>query len=137
MSPVEKRVLGAYNGMWADMEKAARTADYRSSALATHTVDPATGQLQRTLLQFHRLGWVVKGHVVTHPTVVSVRPSSNPRHAKIVDCLDETHWLTYDAKTGKLTDNKPGQHHRVHAFVRRTTDGWKVESFTIAGGGSC
>lgn len=130
-------VIEAYQGMWADVVSAARTADYRSPLLAAHTIDPATGQLRRTLLTFDRMGWVAKGTVVTHPEVLSASPGSDHVHAQVMDCLDETHWLTYYAGSGKLTDDKPGQRHQIAALMRHTTDGWTVESFTVAPGGSC
>jgi hypothetical protein len=133
----DQAVIQAYEGMWADMVDAARTADYRSPSLEAHAVDPATGQLRRTLLGLHQMGWVAKGSVVPDPTIVSTSPPEEPVHAELVDCLDETHWLTYAAGTDKLTDDKPGQRHQVAALMRRTADGWKVESFTIAAGGSC
>lgn len=132
-----RSVILAYDGMWADVVEAGRTADYGAPSLAVHTVDPATGQLRRTLLALHQMGWVAKGSVVPHPTIVSMSPPNEPVHAEIVDCLDETDWLTYHADTGELTDDKPGQRHQVTAVMRRSADGWKVESFTIASGGSC
>jgi hypothetical protein len=129
-------VLAAYDGMWADMTTAARTADYGSPVLAAHTVDPATGQLRRMLLAFHDMGWVAKGQPVPQPTVVSVS-AGQPPTAQIADCLDETQWLTYRADTGALTDTKPGQRFAVTAVVRQASDGWKVESFDVGAGGSC
>lgn len=130
-------VIQAYDGMWADMAEAAQTADYGSPTLAAHTVDPATGQLQRTLLTFHQMGWVAKGNPVPHPTVVSMSPPNQPTSAQVVDCLDNTHWLTYRADTGALADDQPGQRHSVSAVLRLGTDGWKVESFEVGAGGSC
>lgn len=130
-------VIQAYDGMWADMAVAAHTADFGSPLLALHTVDPATGQLRRTLLTFHQRGWIAKGTPVPHPTVSSMNPSTEPTSAQVVDCLDNTHWLTYRTDTGAPADDRPGQHHSVSAVLRLGADGWKVESFEVGAGGSC
>lgn len=137
LSSVDTAVLAAYDGMWSDLQRAALTANFRSPLLAAHTVDPATGQLQRTLLTFYRLGWVAKGSPVPHPHVVSLTPSSQPRFAVVADCVDETHWLTYYARTGKLTDNRPGQRFPVTAQLRVTPGGWRVESYVVGNAGAC
>lgn len=134
---VDRAILSAYTGMWADMQKAALTADYASPLLADHTVDPATGQLRRTLLTFHRLGWIAKGAPVPHPRVTSLSPSTAPQFATVNDCLDETRWFTYDAATGKPTDSKPGARFAVTAQLRDTISGWRVEEYSVGAAGSC
>lgn len=131
----EQAVIQAYDGMWADMVDAARTADYRSPALAAHTVDPATGQLQRTLLTYSRLGIVGKGTVRTDPQLTSLNPQTG--QATLTDCLDDRNWLTYNAATGKLTDNRPGGRTPTDATVRRVGDAWKVSSYEVHVGQSC
>lgn len=135
VSPVDQRIVDAYDGMWADTVKAARTADYRSPALAAHTVDPATGQLRRTLLTYSRLGIVVKGNLHTRPQVTSVDQATG--QATLSDCLDDTHWLTYYARTGQLTDNKPGGRTVTTATLRRTDGRWQVSSYVIHRGEAC
>lgn len=122
-------VTEAYQGMWADVVSAARTADYRSPSLAAHTVDPATGQLRRTLLTYSQLGVVVKGILVTHPRMTSL--DLHAGQATVADCLDDTRWLTYAAKTGQLTDNRPGSRKVTDATVRRVVGQWRVSSYVI------
>lgn len=128
-------VIQAYEGMWADMVEAARTADYRSSTLAAHTVDPATGQLRRTLLTYSRLGVVVKGRLRTDPHLTSLKPRLG--QATLTDCLDDRDWLTYDAKTGKPTDSEPGGRTVTDATLRRVDGAWQVSSYVIHRGHSC
>lgn len=128
-------VIQAYDGMWADMVQAARTADYRSPVLAAHTADPATGQLQRTLLTYSRLGVVVKGAVHTDPRVTSLNPQAG--QATLIDCLDDRDWLTYDAATGKLTDDRPGGRTVTDATLRRVDGAWKISSYVVHVGQSC
>jgi hypothetical protein len=123
--------------MWADMQSAALTANYRSPLLTAHTVDPATGQLQRTLFTYARLGIVVKGHLGFDPKVVSLTPPSNPQFASLHDCLDGTHWLTYYAATGRLTDNRPGTRTQLDATLRLVAGQWRVSSYTIHLGEHC
>lgn len=135
ISPVDQPILDAYDGMWADMVQAARTADYRSPTLAAHTVDPATGQLQRTLLTYSRLGIVVKGELRTHPHVTSV--NQNTGQATLTDCLDDTHWLTYYEKSGAPTDNKPGSRTVTTATLRKADGRWQVSSYVIHRGEAC
>lgn len=130
-----RAVIDAYQGMWADMVDAARTADYRSPSLAAHTVDPATGQLQRTLLAYSRLGVVVKGTLRTDPHLTSLNPELG--QATLTDCLDDRNWLTYDAATGKLTDNQPGARTVTDATLRRVDGAWKVSSYVVHVGQSC
>lgn len=135
ISPVDQRIINAYDGMWADMVQAARTADYRSPKLAAHTVDPATGQLRRTLLTYSRLGIVVKGELQTHPHVTSLNQATG--QATLTDCLDDTHWLTYYQKTGELTDNKPGGRTVTTATLRQADGRWQVSSYMIHRGEAC
>jgi hypothetical protein len=114
---------------------AARTANYHSPLLRSHTIDPATGQLQRTLFAYRRLGVIVKGRLRTHPDVTSLDMRSG--EATLSDCLDDTHWLTYYVSTNRPTDNRLGTRTVTDATLRRVRGTWRVSSYLIHRGHSC
>jgi hypothetical protein len=129
--------IGAYDAMWQDMAAAARTADYQSSRLAQHAAGDALSMLTRGVYTNRLRGVVVKGQPVTHPTVTSLEPSTEPTTAIISDCFNDTNWLNYIASTGQLQDQVPGGRHQTTATVTEIGGGWKVTELQVGAAGTC
>jgi hypothetical protein len=129
-----------YLAMWTDMVAAGKTADYRSPHLADHAASQALLLLSQGLLSDHQDGVVLKGQLTSspHATGVSTVPGTpGPVAVSIVDCLDSTHWLEYNASNGQLKDNKPGGKHLTTATVGLLNGTWKVTKLTIQDLGTC
>ncbi len=122
--------------MWADMAAAARTADYRSEVLPQHAAGAALSQLVRGLYAYRQQGLVIKGMLVTNPTVSSLTPAANPTQAAVSDCFDDTHWLVYRT-SGALKNNVPGGHRHISATVQDVDGVWKVTQLDTGVEGSC
>lgn len=131
-----RAALTAYDGMWADEQEAALTADYQSQLLAAHASGAALSVLVRGLYSLRLQHLVIKGQPVTHPTVTSLTPAVEPTTAALVDCLDDTHWLVYK-DGGGLQDNVPGGHRRVTATVADAGGVWKVTELDTGAEGTC
>ena len=135
--PVGDGAVAAYNAMWRDMAAAALTADYQSPQLAQHAAGNALSLLVRGLYTNLRMGIVVKGQPVTHPTATNLKPTSEPTSAAINDCFDDTNWLNYKAATGELQNDVPGGRHQTTATVKETNGAWKVTELQVGAVGTC
>jgi hypothetical protein len=80
---------------------------------------------------------VFKGSYRSHPQVVTASPADHPISIVLADCLDTTNFRTYDASSGKLTDNTRGGRRATGATVRRVDEVWKVISFGVREKGTC
>jgi len=129
--------IGAYDAMWQDMAAAARTADYQSPRLAQHAAGDALSLLTRGVYTNRVRGVVVKGQPVTHPTVTSLKPSTEPTTAIISDCFNDTNWLNFMASTGQLQNHVPGGRHQTTATVTETGGTWKVTELQVGVAGTC
>ena len=129
--------VAAYNAMWQDMAAAALTADYQSPQLAQHAAGNALSLLVRGLYTNLRMGIVVKGQPVTHPTITDFKPTSEPTSAAISDCFDDTNWLNYKAATGELQNSVPGGRHQTTATAKETKGAWKVTELQVGAVGTC
>jgi hypothetical protein len=129
--------LAAYTGMWAEMQAAGVTADWKDPRLAQYASGAALRTLVAGLRAAHRKGIVIKGTIATHPRVVSAAPADHPRRVRLADCLDDTHWLNYVAATGKLQNDVPGGHHLTQAVVIGAGGQWKVTRLVVRQVGTC
>ena len=129
--------VAAYSGMWADMAKAGRTANWKDSALTHHATDRALTQVVQVLYDEQRRGLVSRGAPVLHPEVVQLVPTDNPNSAQIKDCGDSTNWPEVDSKTGALSGSAAGGRRLILAQVVRAQGLWRVTDFTIGKIGSC
>lgn len=134
--PAIARALAAYNGMWADEQVAARTANDQSPLLPQHASGAALSLLVRGLYSYRLKHLVINGQLVTHPTVTSLSPPGNPTRAAVLDCSDDSRWLVYRA-SGGLENNVPGGHRRVTAVVQNLSGVWKVTQLNTGAEGTC
>lgn len=135
-SPAE-RVLDAYLAMWQEYVAAARTPDRDIRKLSQHAAGDALAQLAGALADNRRQGEVTRGKPKFDPRVTSLKPSNDPKRAKVAGCLDDSEWLQYDAKSGELVNKTPGGKHRVRATVTRISGTWKVTTLNIGERGTC
>lgn len=136
VSPAKSAALGAYNGMWADEQAAAVTADYQSPLLAEHATGAALSVLVRGLYSLRLQHLVIKGQLATHPEVTSLTPPAHPTAAAVVDCFNDSHWLAYK-DAGGLQDNVPGGRRHVTATVTDVSGVWKVTELNTGAEGTC
>lgn len=130
--------LAAYTGMWADATSAARTADWKDSALAHHATDRALGELVQILNREHGQGLVSRGAPVLHAQIVQVAPTATPTAVMIEDCADTASWLEVDPKTGNPpVGAEPGGRRLVRARVALAEQVWRVTDLAINKIGSC
>jgi hypothetical protein len=129
--------IEAYDAMWQDMAAVALTADYQSPRLAQHAAGDALSLLTRGVYTNRRRGVVVRGRPATRPAVTSLKPSTEPTTATIRDCFNDTNWLNYIAKTGRLQNHVPGGLHRTTATVKDIGGTWKVTELQVGAAGTC
>lgn len=133
---VKTEVVGAYTGMWRVYAAAARTADYTSPALARYAAGDALMVLVRSLYNDHQRGVVIRGRPVLHPRVVNLTPATSPNQARVVDCLNDRHWLTY-SRSGVPSGGAAAGRHRVAARLQLFGTVWKVTFFVAEKAGTC
>lgn len=134
----KQQALAAYQGMWAEFEKAGTTSDWQDQALGQYATGVALTNLTRGLYADHANGLVTKGAPVLNPSVTSITPSGNPTSVVIADCGDSTHYLKYYASNGQPAPDGPGGRQYIKATVDKQAGGaWKVADFGIQGLGTC
>ena len=134
----EQQSLQAYRGMWAAYAKAGLTANPNEPDLALYASADALKVLTSGLAAVHDAGQVIRGDLVTNPSVKDPGASPDPTRIDLVDCLDSSRFLIYVAATGALADDKPGGRRAVTAIVDDVGGNhWKVTSFAARAVGTC
>ena len=134
----QQQALEAYRGMWAAYAKAGLTANPDEPDLARYTTADALAVLVKGLTTYRDAGHILKGDLVTHPSIKDSGASSDSSSIDVVDCLDDTRFLVYVAATGALLNDTPGGRRSTTAVVVDTGGNtWKVTSFAVKGVGTC
>jgi hypothetical protein len=133
---VSSQVIADYRTMWADLVTAAETSDFQSPLLAQHATGAALTLLVQGLARDQLHDIVTRGVTVHHPVVTSLSPTTDPTHATVADCFDDTHWIEYTTD-GKRAKNAPGGRRATTADLVKTDNTWKVSQLTIAATGTC
>jgi hypothetical protein len=128
--------VAAYQGMWTAVVAASAVPDPDAPDLRKYASGQALKLIVGNLIVDRDQGKVVKGNVVTNPTVTALQAPDRPTQVTITDCVDATNWLEYK-KSGGLWDNQPGGKHHNTATVTLTDGVWKVSSFTLEAKGTC
>ena len=129
--------LSAYTGMWADYEDAARTADYKDQQLTRHATNAALGAMVQSLYALQRQGLVIRGTLITNPTIADMVPADAPTQIDVKDCASDVNWLQYVAATGKPKDGAHGGHRIVTARVTKQYNLWRVANYQVQPEGTC
>jgi hypothetical protein len=136
-STQEDAPIAAYRGMWKAFVEAAKTSNPDSPELRTYAQGNALKAIISSLITDRERKSVSKGDVKLNPKVTALKPNAGaPATATITDCVDATQWLEYKVDGG-LWDNEPGARHRTTATVKSSNGTWRVDSFTLRGGGTC
>jgi hypothetical protein len=133
---VSSQVIASYRTMWANLVTAAETSDFQSPLLAQHATGDALTLLVQGLARDQLHDIVTRGVTVHHPVVRSLSPATDPTHATVADCFDDTRWIEYTTD-GKRANNTPGGRRATTADLVKTDDTWKVSQLTIAATGTC
>lgn len=137
-SQARQAALAAYTSMWADATAAARTANWKDSALAHHATDNALGELVQILYREQSQHLVSRGAPVLHAQVVQVAPTAAPTAVMIEDCADTSSWLEVDPKTGTPPAGaEPDGRRLIRARVALAEMVWRVTDLAVNKVGSC
>jgi hypothetical protein len=133
----QQQALDAYRAMWAAWVTAAQTSDAHTKTIGRHATGNALELILTSLAQDKQEGMVTRGQPVINPRVQVATPPSAPTHVTLSDCADASHWLKYQASTGKLKNNVPGGRHAITALVQDVGGTWMVVQFVVQSVGSC
>jgi hypothetical protein len=132
----QQAALAAYRNMWHAFVRAARTSNPGDPNLAKYASGNALTLIVNSPAVNREKARVTLGDVGLDPRVVEFQPPQNPTEVQILDCVDARNWLEHNA-SGGLSDNEPGAKHRTTASMNLSAQGWKVDAFTLLGGGTC
>jgi hypothetical protein len=133
----EQSALDAYRGMWRAYAKAGLKANPDEPDLAHYASGAALKTLTSGLAAYRNKGQVLKGEYVSVPQTAGASLDTTPSTVTVADCLDDSHFLVYDA-AGKRVDDEAGGRRATRATVSDLgTEGWKVTSFGIQEVGTC
>ena len=121
-------MLKAYHAFWADVVAASATSDATSPRLAQHATGVELASLRTRLTDDRRAGRVARGAPRLLRTTLA---ALDGKKATVRDCMDSSHWLFYDAKTGALRDKPSGKLYAVTAAMVLDHDAWKVATLDI------
>lgn len=133
----QQQALDAYRAMWASWVTAAQTSDAHTKTIGRHATGNALELILTSLAQDKQEGMVTRGQPLINPRVQVATPPSAPTHVTLSDCADASHWLKYQASTGKLKNNVPGGRHAITALVQDVGGTWMVVQFVVQSVGSC
>jgi len=136
LGPVREQAVAAYLAMWHDDVIAARTADYRSVALARDAAGQALTLLVSGLRQQARNGIVILGAPALDPHATSVTVAHSVTTVTVTDCADGSRWLQY-AQSGARAGNGPAGRHKILASVQGIDGTWRVASLDVQGPSTC
>jgi hypothetical protein len=125
----EAVVLEQYRGFFLGLPEASRLGEERQLAwLRSYLVNPALGEVARTLAAQRARGKVLYGKPLLRPDPVVIRGSV----ATIRDCQDSSRAGVADAKTGhKDTVGVPRT--LVVTTLKRAGGDWKISSIDFQG----
>lgn len=130
----EQAAVEAYRGMWDAFVAASVNPDPNQPDLARYATGTALSSIVTALTENKQKGYTTKGSLTMSPQIQSVEPADSPTRVNVLDCVDDSKWLRYDASGTALQG--PGGRRRVTAVVTNV-GGWKVESFAAQEPGTC
>ncbi|WLQ61478.1 hypothetical protein OG345_40390 (plasmid) [Streptomyces sp. NBC_01220] len=91
-------VLAVYRRMWAAQVKAYSSGTLKGAGLEKVAADKALSKIKVTALYYQDHGSVMKGEPELDPKIASI---TRGKRAEITDCIDSTHFIQVNKKTGK------------------------------------
>lgn len=133
----QRAAVAAWRAMWADDAGVVRTPDGNVAMLRRHATGRALALLRKGVRSDRRADVITEGHLVLHPRVAKLTPRRHARRVEIRDCVDDSHWLDYDARSRHRRRMGPSGRRRAEAVVTQTHGGWKVSAFFVEKPGMC
>ena len=136
-APPGEQAMTAYRGMWNAFVAAAKTPSRPYPGLKRYAGGQALELIKTGLRAKAKAHVVTRGQLVLHPTIAKSVPRGHGRQIKIIDCVDDTHWLEY-TKAGRLaSDSGAAGRHHTEALVDRKRSAWRVSTWFIEKAGTC
>lgn len=124
-------VLQVYRDMW-DAEDRAYATGQMNADVQKYATDKALTDIKLTVIYYQDYGSVMKGEPVLSPRVTTIQTKTDPYTATITDCVDSSHYIEVNAKTGKPVPVTGGSHRHVVTSTARTVGGvWMILSSVI------
>jgi len=134
----QELALAAYRGMWDAYVKAGQTANADEPDLARYTNAVALDRLTGALRAYRDKGQVIKGRIGSSPKVAAGSSADAATTVRVIDCVDTSDFLVYNASSGDLVNDVPGGRRSMLATVSNVAGaGWKVTSFGLQAVNTC
>lgn len=122
-------VVSAYRQMWAAQVKAYSSGTLKGAGLEEAAGDKALSKIKVTALYYQEHGSIMKGEPELSPKVTSITAG---KQAQITDCIDSTHYVQVNKKTGKPIGLIDVNRRHVATYTARTLAGrWLITDFDI------
>ena len=132
-----RNALAAYTNLLNAFTAASNAGTDDTTDLARYATGGALQVLAKGLADNKGKGLHTQGTPgIDPPQVTEVAPAGNPTTVKVTGCVDDTHWLLYNAG-GQLSDSGPNGRRRTSAQIVKSDGVWKVTSLAIQGVGTC
>lgn len=122
----------AYVQMWDASAAAFHAGKVTSPELETWAIDKALANQEAAGLYYQGRGTIMQGKPVLSPKVTSVSFGVTPYTANITDCMDTTHYIEVNKKTGKpVGSSDTDRHHVATAVARFNGKHWVISEVAI------
>lgn len=126
--------MAAYRGMWNAFAAAAKDPGRPYPGLRRFADGRALKLLTNGLREKAQARVVTRGRLVLHPSIAKVLRRDQ---IKIVDCVDDSHWLEYTANGQPASGPGSGGRHHAEALVSENHDRWRVTAWFVEKAGTC
>lgn len=130
--------IAAYTNMWNAAAATYHSGKATSPELERYATDKALAAISQTGLYYQDHGYLMNGRPTSTPVVTSIDFSATPYTAQITDCLDSTHYVEVNQKTGKAVPRGSGPYrHITTAVARYNGKAWLISELTIQRDRTC
>lgn len=127
-------VLTVYRKMWAAQIKAYSSGTLRGAGLESVAGDKALSKIKVTALYYQEHGNVMKGKPQLSPKVTAISEGQ----AEITDCIDSTHYVQINKKTGKAVGLLDNNRRHIATYKAHTIAGkWLITDSNIDRNRTC
>ncbi|MFQ6144627.1 hypothetical protein ACLMNJ_16360 [Streptomyces seoulensis] len=132
-------ILAVYRKMTQAETKAYRTGSEEGTDLARYATLNALGQTRLDLARMKRAGAVVRGQVGHTANVTALDLTAKTPTATLSDCIDLSHYQTYDVQAHQaipLPTAQP-QRYTASAKAQRWNGRWMITDIDTQDGATC
>ncbi|WP_392675935.1 hypothetical protein [Streptomyces sp. LN785] len=127
-------MLTVYRKMWAAQIKAYSSGTLKGAGLENVTGDKALSKIKVTALYYQEHGSIMKGKPQLSPKVTTISES----RAEITDCIDSTHYVQINKKTGKAIGLLDNNRRHISTYQAHTIAGkWLITDLNIDRNRTC